>query len=172
VLEAAAFRAGEEEAAALVADVGELDVVHDDEVVEVGEERGDLVAGGFEQDGIFEQEGGEVALDAALGVEDEVVAALAGGELDGVGDHAVEPADAVGAGDADPAGRVERGDGGPGEERGELRNRNPGWIADSGGLECGGHIGGRETAYTIDYSDPFQGCAEGWWVGFRAARSS
>ncbi len=58
-------------------------------------------------------EGGEVALDAALGVEDEVVVAFAGGERrDGVGDHAVEPADAVGAGDAEPAGVVERGDGG------------------------------------------------------------
>ena len=35
---AACVRAGEEQAAALGGDVGELDVVHDDEVVEVGEE--------------------------------------------------------------------------------------------------------------------------------------
>ena len=48
---------------------------------------------------------GAVALDAALGAEEEVVVAFAGGErLDGVGDHAVEPADAVVAGDAEPAG--------------------------------------------------------------------
>ena len=45
-----------------------------------------------------------VALDAALGAEEEVVVAVTGLKvLDGVGDHAVEPADAVFAGDADPA---------------------------------------------------------------------
>ena len=48
------MRAGDEKAGA-IADVGEFDVVHDDEVVEVGEERGDLIAVGFEQDGVFEQ---------------------------------------------------------------------------------------------------------------------
>ena len=45
---------------------------------------------------------GAVTEDAALGVEEEVVVAFAGGErLDGVGDHAVEPAGGVGAGDAE-----------------------------------------------------------------------
>ena len=63
--------------------------------------------------GFGEGEDVGVALDAALDAEDEVVVAGAGGEvLDGVGDHAVEPADAVFAGDADPAGVVERGDAG------------------------------------------------------------
>jgi len=44
---------------------------------------------------------GAVALDAALGVEQEVVVAFTGGECgDVVGDHAVEPAGGVRAGDA------------------------------------------------------------------------
>ena len=116
-------RAGDEDAGALVADVGELDVVHDDEVVEVGHERVQLPAAGFEEDGVRLKKCGEVALDAALGVEHEVVAAVAGREfLDGVGDHAVEPADAVLAGDSDPAGLVERRDAGCVEQGGELRS--------------------------------------------------
>ena len=127
--------AGEEEAVSFGCDAGEFDVVHDDEVVEVGEEWGDLVAGGFEEDLVFEGEGGEVGLDAALGVEGEVVVALAGREgLDGVGDHAVEPADAVAAGDADPADVRERGDGGVVEEGVEL-----GGDGDDFGLEGRGH---------------------------------
>ncbi len=66
---------------------------------------------------MFEEEGGAVGLDAALGVEEEVVVPFAGFEGgDVVGDHAVEPADAVGAGDADPAGVVERGERGAVEE--------------------------------------------------------
>jgi hypothetical protein len=130
--------AGDEEAGTLGRDVREFDVVHDDEVVEVGEEWGDLVAGGFEEDGVFEGEGGEVGLDAALGVEGEVVVALTRRErLDGVGDHAVEPADAVGAGDAEPAGVRERGDGGVVEEGVELGGGRRGL-----GLEGGWHGSG------------------------------
>ena len=49
-----------------------------------------------------------VALDATLHAENEAVGAFAGFEvLNGVGDHAVEPADSVFAGGADPAGFVE-----------------------------------------------------------------
>ncbi len=99
--------AGEQEAG-LVVEALELDVVHDDEVFEVGEKGGELVAGGLEQDGVWFEEGGGVGLDAALGVEEEGVAAPAGGEgLDGVGGHAVEPADAVVSGDPQPGGLVQ-----------------------------------------------------------------
>ena len=130
----ACVRAGDEKAAALGGDVGQLDVVHDDEAVEMVEEFSDLIAAGFKQDGVFEQEGGEVGLDVALGVEREVVAALAGGELrDGVGEHSIEPAQAVGAGDAEPSDVVERGDGGGAQQGGEGRG---------GGLEWDGHFGG------------------------------
>ena len=103
----------------------------------MGEELCDLVAAGFKQDGVFEQECGEVGLDLALGVEREVVAACAGGELlDVIGDHAIEPAEAVGTGDAEPCGAVERRDGGGAKQGGEGR---------VSGLEWGDH---------------FRGCAE------------
>jgi len=131
------LRAREKQADALGGDVGEFDVVHDDEVVEVDEELLDLIAAGLEQEGVFEKKGGEVALDAALGVEHEVVATLAGGELlDGVGDHAVEPAQAVGAGDANPAGAFERRECGCVQQSGKLR------VGEGRGLEIGGLKGG------------------------------
>ena len=62
----------------MAGDVGELDVVHDDEVVEVGDEAGELGGGGFDEEGVGFGEDGGVALDAALRVEQEVVVALAG----------------------------------------------------------------------------------------------
>ncbi len=85
---------------------GELDVVHDDEVVEVLLDRFDLRAAvssrkvaGSPVDLAVDR---AVTKDAPLGVEEEVVAAFAGGErLDGVGDHSIEPACRVGAGDAE-----------------------------------------------------------------------
>ena len=144
-------------------DVGEFDVVHDDEVVEVGEEAGELVAVGFEQDASRRSsEGGEVALDAALGVEDEVVVALAGGEvLDGVGDHAVEPADAVA-----PVTRIQ-----PVSSSGAMaapvsRAASCGWPAGlavgvDGGLERGGHIGsGAKLRTLLIIATGYGGCAE------------
>ena len=109
--------AGQEEALAIRCRGAEFDVVHDDEAVEERGERGDLRGGSFEQEAVGFGEDVGVALDAALGVEEEVVAAGAGGEVpDGVGDHAVEPADAVGAGDGDPGGAGEGGEAGGGEE--------------------------------------------------------
>jgi hypothetical protein len=106
--------AGEEEGCGL--DGGELDVVHDDEVVEVRDEGGDADALSFEEDGVFEEPGGGIGLDTSLRVEEEGVAALAGLErLDGVGTHAVEPADAVFAGDAEEAEVGARGEAGAGE---------------------------------------------------------
>jgi len=51
----------------LVADVSELDVVHDDEVVEVGGSAGICRREVFEEDGSVLEEGGEVTLDADPG---------------------------------------------------------------------------------------------------------
>ncbi len=105
----------------------ELDVIHDDEAIEQRHQRGDLREAGFEQEVVGLREDVAVALDAALRVEDEVVAALPGGEVaDGVCDHAVEPADAVRAGDPDPAGICEGDETGGGEQRCELALRGDG----------------------------------------------
>ena len=43
-------------------DVGEFDVVHDDEVVEMGDDGGELIAAGFDQDGVGLGEDEGVAL--------------------------------------------------------------------------------------------------------------
>ena len=80
------LRAEDRQAFARAREISEFDVVHDDEVVEVRDERGDVVALGFEQDCVFEHPGGGIGLDASLGVQKEVVAAFAGLQrLDGVG---------------------------------------------------------------------------------------
>jgi len=136
-------RASDEQAAALGGDVGRLNLVHDDEAVEMGEEPGDLIAAGLEQEGVFEQKRGEVAQDVALGVEREVVAALAGGELrDGVGEHSIEPAQAVGAGDAQPADVVERSETGGAQQGGKLRGVGERrGLEGLAGLNGGGHFG-------------------------------
>ena len=97
---------------------GELDVVHDDEAVEEGDEGRDAGAAGLEEEGVGESESRRVTLDAALCAEDEVVAAVAGAErLDRVGDHAVEPAGAIASGDTKPAEIFKGGEGGAGEQR-------------------------------------------------------
>ncbi len=141
------FGAGQEEAMVLAGrpeDI-EFDVVHDDEAVEQGGESS--AVGGFEQDGCGLEKGGAVCLDAALGVEDEVVASLPGLErLDGVRDHTVEPANAVGTGNAEPAECFDGSNGGRGE----------------GGLESVGH------AYTVDDSGCRGGSVVWWRVGLVA----
>jgi hypothetical protein len=71
--------AGEEESGAGGRDVGEFDVVHDDEAVEEGDEVGDLGGGGLEEEGFRFGKDVGVALDTALSVEDEVVVSVAGG---------------------------------------------------------------------------------------------
>ena len=79
-----------------------LHIIHNDEVVEMGKQARGLGAVGVEQEIAGTAVDVSVALDASLGVEDEVVVTLALGQrLDGVGDHAVEPAKTVFAGDAD-----------------------------------------------------------------------
>ena len=85
-------------------DVGQLYVVHDDEAVEDSHEAWELCGGGFEEEGVGFSEDVGVALNAALDAENETVGAFAGFQiLNGVCDHAVEPADSVFAGGADPA---------------------------------------------------------------------
>ena len=109
--------AGAEEAVALGADVLKQHIVHDDEAIEQLDEGGDVRAAGFEQKAVGEGEGVGVALDAALGAEQEVVVALAGLQLlDGIRRHSIEPAHSVVAGDLDPAGLVERGERGAMEQ--------------------------------------------------------
>ena len=132
------MRAGEEETGLSAADVSQFDVVHDDEAVEEGHQGGELGGGCLDEEGVGFGEDVGVALNAALDAEDEVVAAVAGFEvLDGVGHHAVEPADAVLACYANPARVIEGGDASPFEEGGELGCR---W-GDGFGMGGGGHSG-------------------------------
>ena len=144
------MRPCDQDSRALVGDVGEFNIVNDDEVVEVGQKCFDLIATGFEQDGIRQQEGGEVALNAALSVEHEVVAALAGREfLDGIGDHAIEPADTVLAGDANPADIFERSNAGCVKQRRELCTHFDRCSWRICGLESVRHIGGSVKLRTL-----------------------
>lgn len=130
--------AGEDQAGLSAGDVGELDVVHDDEAVEECHQDGELGGGCFDEEGVGFGEDVGIALDASLDTEDEVVAAVAGLEiLDGVGHHAVEPADAVLSGDANPACVIEGGDASSCEEVGELGR----WGGDGFGMGRGGHEG-------------------------------
>ena len=97
-------RAGEAEGGAGGGDVFEHHVVHDDEVVEVRHQRGDLAAIGDDQQVIGEAVGVAVALDAALGIQHKAIVAGAFGQtLNVVGEHAIEPAHAVRAADGDLA---------------------------------------------------------------------
>ena len=77
--------------------VHQLDIIHDDEAVEVGPKGFKLVCRCFKQElaaGV--EEGGAIALYFALCIEDEVKAALAWLErLNGIGDHAVQPANGI-----------------------------------------------------------------------------
>ena len=80
--------------AGLVMEGGNFYVVHDDVALQHGLEGGGGV--GKEDKGVLRGEDVSVSLDAALGVQEEGVATLVGLERgDGVGAHAVEPADAV-----------------------------------------------------------------------------
>ena len=90
-------------------DVFQCNVVHDDEAVEESHQVRELFRSCFDKESVWLGEDVGVALDAALDAEKEIVISFAGLELlDGVGDHAVEPADAVFAGNAEPTGVFER----------------------------------------------------------------
>ena len=88
----------------LVGLVGESHVVGDDELVEMGED--EAAAGGLdvEEEGVRGCEDVDVGEDAAVGVQEERIAALAGGELlDMICGHGVEEALAILAAGADAA---------------------------------------------------------------------
>src|SRR5271156_6339109 len=77
-----------------------LNVVHDDEVVEMGGETGDLRAVGLKDSVVGETVNGCIAKDSTLGVEQKAVVPVAFFKgLAGVRDHSVEPAEAVPSGD-------------------------------------------------------------------------
>src|SRR5271163_3151050 len=98
-----------------------LHVIHNDEVVEMGEESRSLGLIGIQQQRIGGAVDVCVTLNAPLGIEDEVVAASAFGKgQDGVRNHAVEPAQAILAGDSN-AGTVAE-------------------VEDSVAAQCGGHF--------------------------------
>ena len=90
------------DAGEFVADVGDLDVVHDDEFVEDVFQALGLPELGIDEQVVAEVVDIEIALDAALRIQDEVVIAVVLREVAHiVGDHAVSPADTVGAGEHD-----------------------------------------------------------------------
>ena len=79
-----------------------LHVVHDDEVVEMGSEAGDLHTICLQQDVVGETVNRCIAKDSALGVEQKAIIPVIFFErLHGVGDHSVEPAEPVASGDAE-----------------------------------------------------------------------
>lgn len=131
----------------LLAERHQLNVVHDDELIQVGQYAIDLVgrnlhfqprfagkrrsqqaiallaarSGGAAALGrklLAAAPDGEVAEDVALDVEHEVPCAGVGEEVvDGVGDHSAQPAEAVGAADGDPAHPAQIVNGGSGGQR-------------------------------------------------------
>src|SRR5271163_5304354 len=95
----------------------ELYIIHNDEVIEMGKQARGLGAVGVQQDVAGPSIDVAISLDAPLSIEDEIVVAVTLGEgLDGVRDHAVEPAKAVFAGDADAGAiaQIEAGSAGKG----------------------------------------------------------
>src|SRR5580698_5637035 len=76
-----------------------LNVVHDDEVVEMGSEAGDLRTICLQQDVVGETINRCIAKDSTLGVEQKAIVPVIFFErLHGVGDHSVEPAEPVASG--------------------------------------------------------------------------
>jgi len=94
--------AGYYETVLVIHDWEQFHVVHDDEAVEMLLDGGDLRAIGCKKEIFAIAVDRTVTLNAALGIEEEVVVALTGREgLRGIRDHAVEPAGSVRAGDAE-----------------------------------------------------------------------
>ena len=84
----------------LVADVGDFDIVHDDEFIEDVFQTLGLPEFGVDEQVVAEVVDVEIALDTALRIQDEVVVAVILREVANIiGDHAVGPADTVGAGE-------------------------------------------------------------------------
>src|SRR5260370_34464343 len=98
----ARFRSGQAEGGESSADVGDLHIVGDDEVIKQLQYFVSLPAFRIHQQRVAALEGVEVRLNAALRVQHKSIDAVAGGKIANVvGDHAVQPADAVAAGHRD-----------------------------------------------------------------------
>src|SRR5216683_5100936 len=98
----ARLRTGEADDREFIAAIGDLHVVHDDVVIEGGENLLQLAAVGVNQDALAAVVRVKIAKNAALRVEQESIDAAVDLEIpDIVGDHAVQPAHAVTAGQHD-----------------------------------------------------------------------
>jgi hypothetical protein len=74
----------------------QLNVIHDDEAIEMREEPAVLISGNFDFQFVMAAPRHQIALDAALRVEHKIpCAAICRQIVDGVGNHATEPAEAV-----------------------------------------------------------------------------
>src|SRR5271157_1175511 len=92
----ASLRPDNADTANFVANVGDLDVVHDDVAIEDGGDGGRLLPVGRYQQVLATVVGNKVSLDASLRAEQKAVHAVARSKVTNVvGDHSVEPADAV-----------------------------------------------------------------------------
>ena len=90
------LRSGEPDRREFVADIGDLDVVHDDVAVKHLCDGRNLRAIAGNENVIAAIVGNKVSHDTTLGREQEVVDTVSDGKIaDVIGDHAVEPADAV-----------------------------------------------------------------------------
>ena len=143
----------------------QLHVVHDDETVQHGSECRDASTRGLKQKGMVKSKSGGVSLDASLCVEEEVVAALSGGKhLDGVGHHAVEPADSILACHLQPAEIFKRRVGCMGEDRLNTLGGTAGVVRDPWNGQRIEHLG------TLDYSGRMKELdLSGWRWGVAAA---
>lgn len=134
-------------------------------MVEELEESRDLRRGCFDEERVRCGEDYGVALDAALNAEQEVIVALACLQiLDGVGDHAVEPADAVFSRYTDPTRVVEGGESRVLQQGRELRG-GAGCRRGDDFVLCGGrHRSDTKNSRTLDYSGGMRGlcCNEGF----------
>ena len=98
----ARFRPGQADRGQFVADVGDLNIVGDDVVIEQLQYFVALCALRIHQQRVAALKGVEVRLNAALRVQHISINAVAGGKIANVvRDHAVQPADAVAAGHRD-----------------------------------------------------------------------
>src|SRR5215467_8470383 len=93
------FRSSQSDCGDLVADIGHLDIVGNDVVIENLPDPVTLRALAIHQQRIAPVKGIQISLDVSLGIEQKRVYAVAGSEIaDIVRDHSIQPADAVAAG--------------------------------------------------------------------------
>ena len=96
-------RASHEKTMGLRSQVGEFDIIHDDEPIEQRHERLNLRGRGLQQQAVGLGPNRGIALDASLRAEQEGVSTLARRKrLHRIGHHAVQPAHAVITGDGNP----------------------------------------------------------------------